>query len=76
MEINIRYVICGDFNYDLLKQEFNANINEFIDVIFFLQLCIIKPTQIAIIFVNIMIRTFLVATYLQDKIPKEKKIEK
>ena len=32
MEINIRYVICGDFNYDLLKQEFNANINEFIDM--------------------------------------------
>ena len=40
--------ICGDFNYDLLKHEFNSHINEFINIMSssFLQPCITKPTRI------------------------------
>ena len=39
-------MICGDFNYDLLKHEFNAYINEFINIMpfSFLPPCITKPT--------------------------------
>ena len=45
---NKHIVICSDFNYDLLKHEFNANINEFINIMSSssLQPCITKPTQI------------------------------
>ena len=41
-------MICGDFNYDLLKHEFNAHINEFINIMSSspLQPCIAKPTRI------------------------------
>ena len=28
---NKRTIICGDFNYDLLKYEYNEYINEFLD---------------------------------------------
>ena len=40
-------VICGDFNYDLLKHEFNKHINEFINIMSssFLQTCITKPPK-------------------------------
>ena len=41
-------VICGDFNYDLLKHEYNDHINEFLNTITstFLQPCITEPTRI------------------------------
>ena len=71
-------MICGDFNYDLLKHEFNVCINEFINILssFFLQLCITKPTQIVSynrpslvdnIFVNIYDKTIFGGNLL-DKI--------
>ena len=45
---NKHIAICSDFNYDLLKHEFNANINEFINIMSSssLQPCITKPTRI------------------------------
>ena len=45
---NKHIVIGGGFNYDLLKHEFNAHINEFIKIMSssFSQPCITKPTRI------------------------------
>ena len=71
-------MICGDFNYDLLKHEFNVHINEFINIVSssFLQPCITKPTRIVSynrpslvdnIFVNIYDKTIFGGNLL-DKI--------
>ena len=74
---NKHIVICGDFNYDLLKHEFNAHINEFINMSSsFLQPCITKPIRIfsynrpslvGNIFVNIYDKTIFSGNLL-DKV--------
>ena len=40
-------MICGDFNYDLLRHEQIPNVNEFLNTMYsnFLQPCIIQPTR-------------------------------
>ena len=45
---NKHIIICGDFNYDLLKYEHNIYINEFLNTMSsnFLQQCLTKPTRI------------------------------
>ena len=72
---NKHIVICGDFNYDLLKHEFNAHIILILSSSF-LQPCITKPTRIVgynrpflvdNIFVNIYDKTIFSGNLL-DKI--------
>ena len=45
---NKHIIICGDFNYDLLKHEYNDHINELLNTMTsnFLQPCLTEPTRI------------------------------
>ena len=41
------FILCGDFNFDILKFEFDSDINDFVDLMFenAFQPCILKPTR-------------------------------
>ena len=62
---NKTVIIAGDFNYDILKYEYNKYINDFFNIMYsnILQLCITEPTRIvgnnrpALIY-NIFINTY------------------
>ena len=43
-------LVAGDFNYDVLKYEYNPVINKFLNLIYsnFLQICILEPTRVVL----------------------------
>ena len=43
-------LVAGDFNYDVLKYEYNPVINKFLNLIYsnFFQICILEPTRVVL----------------------------